>query len=884
MAISARQATLQAQRASSRGLYGGGKIRLLSPQNNAVASIARSTAAAELDIMTSRYNGGEISNDEMRSFLVKMSGNMGLSNADKLQVQVQIRDFDSRIVKDRLEASYKAAPEGSLQQMQAAQAIFDYYNNRSAGMSAGTPAQSQVLQDAALWGQKVNDIKTYMAKKANQTLRYQEEAKINQLPNNSAEKSYAKAQMYKDLAARAMNDGDEVSASKYESYYQQQLSNAEQQALKAKEAEDRGKLSDLINTTTNDYHDGKISGEQALATLQEADKFAYDISDVAAQNRLNSLSITINNDIEKGVSYSSRNGLSVKSTPNKADEELYVNPDGTLSVNTRTSGSASGGLVSTEGGINPLIQKYFPKDQWVTAQAVMLAESGGNANAKGDDYAINGLHAPSYGLFQIRALPGRPDPSTLVNPEANVAYAAQMWQSQGWQPWSAYTNGSYRKYVGQAQSGGAGAIVTNTNTIQGSGGDRPKTLTELEIEYKNDLRAANDALLNGYGVVDGKKVPFAAKDYMKFVQAAAKKRQLVLQNLDTKLTEVASSGVKKIGGKAVTELIKSTQTELGHVTTEYNQIRSGNLVLAMRSGSFTDQSGNKISKPQLQFVPKANTTKDVEANGIYYPTRAEKQYFSDEKEVSKYLKDYPWLDGSIKTDDAGTYVEKSFLDVTDTEGNTVPYENHPKYGYVPVATGPISGKMREQVIKEYEQAAKEKKEYKFTPKTYNELVKFDYKTPVGTTKTVPVEPTTKDKVIAATKPVVEAVGNVVAPISAVAREVVNPTSPYKSADQMNLPRTMNTTPQQKQQLTQMQPQSGQSYQAMKPLPPLKLATQAPSPVANYAKQTKQQPVKIAPPPTLPKPKPNNAFENVIGAGGKVLQDVTRSIFSLFKKK
>ena len=84
-----------------------------------------------------------------------------------------------------------------------------------------------------------------------------------------------------------------------------------------------------------------------------------------------------------------------------------------------------------------LIKKYFPQEQWNNAYNVMKGESGGNPQAVGDNYPINGETIPSYGLFQIRGLPGRPDSQTLLNPEENVKYAAQMQSQQGWGPWTA---------------------------------------------------------------------------------------------------------------------------------------------------------------------------------------------------------------------------------------------------------------------------------------------------------------------------------------------------------------------------------------------------------------------------------------------------------------
>jgi hypothetical protein len=67
---------------------------------------------------------------------------------------------------------------------------------------------------------------------------------------------------------------------------------------------------------------------------------------------------------------------------------------------------------------------------------VMRAESGCNPTAIGDNYAINGLHAPSCGLYQIRTLPGRPSCEQLQDPQTNIAWAYKLYTASGWQPWS----------------------------------------------------------------------------------------------------------------------------------------------------------------------------------------------------------------------------------------------------------------------------------------------------------------------------------------------------------------------------------------------------------------------------------------------------------------
>ena len=86
-----------------------------------------------------------------------------------------------------------------------------------------------------------------------------------------------------------------------------------------------------------------------------------------------------------------------------------------------------------------------------TALAVAKAESGMRCDAIGDGHIAfikNEIeYGKSYGVFQIRYLVGRPDPSLLLDCAFNIDLAFQMWQKQSWRPWSAYTNQSYLKFL-----------------------------------------------------------------------------------------------------------------------------------------------------------------------------------------------------------------------------------------------------------------------------------------------------------------------------------------------------------------------------------------------------------------------------------------------------
>lgn len=302
MAISARQASLLAQ----RQLYSD-RRKVLSPANNAIASIAKKTATDELNVMVSKYNQGLISNDEMKAFLVKTSQNSSLSANDRLDVENQIKDFDSRITKDKLEAIFKAAPENTLEQYQAVQALSNYYKTRASQMVDGTPAQSDVLTTAAQYDQKATDIQRSIQVQARQNQRYIAEQKINQIPNSTSERSIARASMFKDLYDQALSDGDTTSANKYASQYQQELTNAQQQAQNESESVTREEINaekktlrDYLGMLTNEYHDGRINEQQYLQALAEISPRIDATNDYGLINTLNRTTDIIQKNLQKG--------------------------------------------------------------------------------------------------------------------------------------------------------------------------------------------------------------------------------------------------------------------------------------------------------------------------------------------------------------------------------------------------------------------------------------------------------------------------------------------------------------------------------------------------------------------------------------------------------
>lgn len=84
-----------------------------------------------------------------------------------------------------------------------------------------------------------------------------------------------------------------------------------------------------------------------------------------------------------------------------------------------------------------LVGQYFPQDQLVNALRIMSAENGAGTPERVSKANRNGTR--DYGLFQIntchiKRVDG--DLSRLQNAETNVKIASDIYQEQGWRPWS----------------------------------------------------------------------------------------------------------------------------------------------------------------------------------------------------------------------------------------------------------------------------------------------------------------------------------------------------------------------------------------------------------------------------------------------------------------
>lgn len=112
--------------------------------------------------------------------------------------------------------------------------------------------------------------------------------------------------------------------------------------------------------------------------------------------------------------------------------------------------------------------RYFPADQLEVAVAVAHAESSLNPEAIGPP--VNGKHA--YGLWQIFAGAHQDllDQGDWRNPDDNAKMAYTVWREQGWQAWSTYNSGSYKRFLSASSADQAAAPEADPcHVAEGSG-------------------------------------------------------------------------------------------------------------------------------------------------------------------------------------------------------------------------------------------------------------------------------------------------------------------------------------------------------------------------------------------------------------------------------
>lgn len=96
-----------------------------------------------------------------------------------------------------------------------------------------------------------------------------------------------------------------------------------------------------------------------------------------------------------------------------------------------------------KAGIERLIRETFPEAPEV-AVAIAKAESGLVANAYNPE-AHRGCNG-SVGVFQVACVHVK-DKESLKDVETNIKKAREIYLREGFRPWGAYTNGSYKRHL-----------------------------------------------------------------------------------------------------------------------------------------------------------------------------------------------------------------------------------------------------------------------------------------------------------------------------------------------------------------------------------------------------------------------------------------------------
>jgi hypothetical protein len=140
----------------------------------------------------------------------------------------------------------------------------------------------------------------------------------------------------------------------------------------------------------------------------------------------------------------------------------------------------------------------------VTMTAIALGESSGDNSILGDVGLQDSTWGPSVGLFQIRTQKrqtgsgGLRDINTLLGNDAAQAKAALQISSGGrdFSPWSVFTSGKYRDFLGQAQAA-AGGIAAG---IGGAAGQAFDWVTGSQSILGGARTIAVEAVFLGLGI------------------------------------------------------------------------------------------------------------------------------------------------------------------------------------------------------------------------------------------------------------------------------------------------------------------------------------------------------------------------------------------------
>lgn len=712
MAISARTQQLLNQRKqfATYNRFSSGRIPINS-LGATVSSLARKTLEAELSNKVKQYNDGLISNQDMKDYLTKIKDNTTLTPADRIDVADKIRDFDDKINVEKLEGIYKKAGDNSIAKINAAQSLANYYTTKSSSLQVDTPAYSTAIQKSGEWQQVAVKEKDQVEKQARSLRRAQLFREVANTVPNSVQEAQMKSQAYMTLAQQARTDGDETQALQLETHAQNALNaipGIQQQQERKIEAEQRRVqqenkkiITDYINQTYNDYKDGKISSAQAVANFNAADEQASTIGDTSLQLRLNNLSQSISQDIEKGVSYQRTGAFGAKNKP----AEIILNADGTIGYKYSTPGLSEVGSATPspislklspaiEKAINQVADKYLPGDAEFkkVVRAIVTAESGGNPNIEGDGGA-------SIGLLQANMSAGRGVGYTkeqLKDPVFNLelgmkelvpAYQQGIAQGIRGSQLAAYVSRIAQRPAAGYEQNAAAAYEGSSPRVVLAGAQSPKATPTGPIDYQTEIKKIHQWFVQG---VDADGEPFTADRYLALLGAFSESRKQELEGALSNLQGLDPDSKITYQGKKiqVSRLVDKLQKELDNVTVEVNQIGNGDVVPVM-----TQTKSGGVTKPIIELKPISglqdfNQNYILDDQGIAHKILNPRQYFNSQEEADAYLAQNPTAKVATDKKTGKLYTSGDRLvDIYDTQGNRVRYKVDENGGFAPVTEG-----------------------------------------------------------------------------------------------------------------------------------------------------------------------------------------------------
>lgn len=643
MALSARASQLYEQRKSYAGLGRfGGATRVLtgsSVGSNKVDIIAKKNAEAELQVKIQQYNDGMLGNEEMRGYLKNMLNTPLMTATDRADIENKIRDMDRKIRVSALESAYKNAPDNSIEKIQSAQAISNYYAGEAAGAATGTPAQNDLLEKSGQWNMVVQNEKkqvdTY-----NRTLKraqlFREVA--NQMPN-TVEEAQMKAQAYAELAQQARTDGNETEAIRYETSAQNEMNQAQLYAQKNQEQADketsrqnRVALNNYINNAVNMYKDGQMSGDDLLAYLNEADKTASELGETSVQLRLNSIATTVYRDMEKGITYGSDGAFGVKSKGGAGGGDVYYDPTtgaiyqgggGSTSVRGGGSGTGSGMAVSSgvaatsankvpEGGKPQTLEQYetYYQDQIKKAHDAFINGQTRNGYIfKADGMYDSKGKKVGYGYTDTLALLSQDRANDLqsivvglegLNPKTKMKWNGKTISA-------AELHDQLSKELAdtqvEARQFASGDMVPVMTTGSDGGGNTNRSVPKLKFMTKNEVMKNGDTFVQDeQGVYHPTTEDKTTRRYLTEEEAAMFKAD----NPYIKVTTDQVNGMKYVPGTRTVDIYD----KLGNRVTYQLDANLGYIPQAV-PGSSTEYSAKRYAdavKQEAQAAQKAGKT------------------------------------------------------------------------------------------------------------------------------------------------------------------------------------------------------------------------------------------------------------------------------------